>query len=146
MGANATCGHRVARLMAPTNSVLIVAPATGLLQPQPACSSLLPASNCQCPASNAHCHGHIRIPRSPSCCSCRCESSSSLLQFCLNYFACLFMVESLISGASVADNLDVVGALRCNAACSYNFSSIHSASAVAACVATIQTTPCRIES
>lgn len=32
--------------------------------------------------------------------------SSSLLQFCLNYFACLFMVESLISGAGVACNLD----------------------------------------
>lgn len=34
------------------------------------------------------------------------SSSSSLLQFCLNYFACLFMVESLISGAGVASNLD----------------------------------------
>lgn len=89
--------------------------------------------------SIAHCHGHIRIPRSPSRwrCRCRCESSSSLLQFYLNYFACLFMVESLISRASVADNLDVVGALRCHAACSYNLGSIHSASAVAACVATI---------
>jgi len=92
MGASATCGHRVARFMAPTNSVLIVALGTGLVVA--ACGNI------------AHCHGHLHIARSPSaavlprchvCSLPHAASSSSLLQFCLNYFACLFMVESLIS-------------------------------------------------
>lgn len=50
-----------------------------------------------------HCHGHIHIARSPRSAPphllppfSTAASSSSLLQFCLNYFACLFMVESLI--------------------------------------------------
>lgn len=38
-------------------------------------------------------------------------SSSSLLQFCLNYFACLFMVESLISALV---SLATLRTRRCN--------------------------------
>lgn len=122
MGANATCGHRVARLMAPTNSVLIVAPATGLQQHRPAPSSQHPL-----PIAMA-----ISVFQDRQVAAVACKSSSSLLQFCLNYFACLFMVESLISRASVADNLDVVGALR-----HAPTTLAAAASAVAACVATI---------
>ncbi|EDV98815.1 GH13394 [Drosophila grimshawi] len=87
-----------------------------------AASSKQQAPSNQQPVPSFHCHGHIHIPRSPNVASllaagcwllvagCICpmrRSSSSLLQFCLNYFACLFMVESLILQPSVADNLDV---------------------------------------
>jgi len=133
MGASATCGHRVARFMAPTNSVLIVALGTGLVVV--ACGNI------------AHCHGHIHIARSPSvallprchvCSLPHAASSSSLLQFCLNYFACLFMVESLISSlVSLATLTSTTKSTTVMLLRPRLLLLATSAPAVAACVATI---------
>lgn len=91
MGASATCGHRVARFMAPTNSVLIVALGTGSASGGGPDALPWPYPYCKI----AKCCRFTTLP--PSHPFSILASSSSLLQFCLNYFACLFMVESLIS-------------------------------------------------
>lgn len=138
MGASATCGHRVARFMAPTNSVLIVALGTGLLvylwqhRPLPWPYPYCKIAKC-CLSDWLPC---CLVATFATFCSLpHAASSSSLLQFCLNYFACLFMVESLISSlvslATLTTSKMLLQLLRLPLVLAT------SAPAVAACVATI---------